>query len=77
MTGLASKSLHYLESISRLFIGAIAAVIVMFAVRSGLMLAIGNQGNLFFLYCVLGFAAGFSERLVPSLIEKIITKQIK
>lgn len=77
MTGLASKSLHYLESISRLFIGAIAAVIVMFAVRSGLMLAIGNQGNLFFLYCVLGFAAGFSERLVPSLIEKIINKQTK
>ena len=77
MTGLASKSLHYLESISRLFIGAIAAVIVMFAVRSGLMLAIGNQGNLFFLYCVIGFAAGFSERLVPSLIEKIINKQIK
>lgn len=77
MTGLASKSLHYLESISRLFIGAIAAVIVMFAVRSGLMLAIGNQDNLFFLYCVLGFAAGFSERLLPSLIEKLITKQTK
>lgn len=77
MTGLATKSLHYLESISRLFIGAIAAVIVMFAVRSGLMLAIGNQSNLFFLYCVLGFAAGFSERLVPSIIEKLITKQTK
>ena len=77
MTGLASKSLHYLESVSRLFIGAIAAVVVMFAVRSGLMLAIGNQETLFFLYCVLGFAAGFSERLIPSLIEKLITKQTK
>lgn len=72
MTGLASKQLHYMESISRLFVGAIAAVVVMFAIRSGLMLAIGESNNLFFLYCVFGFAAGFSERLLPSLIERIL-----
>lgn len=77
MTGLASKRLHYMESISRLFIGAIAAVIAMFAVRSGLTLALGDQGTLFYFYCLLGFAAGFSERLIPSLIEKLITKQTK
>lgn len=75
MTGLASKRLHYMESISRLFIGAIAAVIVMFAIRSGLMLAIGESSNLFFLYCVFGFAAGFSERLLPSLIERILKSE--
>lgn len=75
MTGLASRSLHYMESISRLFVGAIAAVIIMFAIRSGLMLAIGESSNLFFLYCVFGFAAGFSERLLPSLIERIIKNE--
>ena len=75
MTGLASRSLHYMESISRLFVGAIAAVIIMFAIRSGLMLAIGESSNLFFLYCVFGFAAGFSERLLPSLIERIINNE--
>lgn len=75
MTGLASKRLHYMESISRLFVGAIAAVIVMFAIRSGLVLAIGESSNLFFLYCVFGFAAGFSERLMPSLLERIIKNQ--
>lgn len=75
MTGLASRSLHYMESISRLFVGAIAAVIIMFAIRSGLMLAIGESSNLLFLYCVFGFAAGFSERLLPSLIERIIKNE--
>lgn len=75
MTGLASHSLHYMESISRLFVGAIAAVIIMFAIRSGLMLAIGESSNLFFLYSVFGFAAGFSERLLPSLIERIIKNE--
>ena len=75
MTGLASKRLHYMESISRLFVGAIAAVIVMFAIRSGLMLAIGENSNLFFLYCVFGFAAGFSERLLPSLIERLLKSE--
>ena len=75
MTGLASKSLLILESVSRLFIGATASVIVMFAIRSGLMLAIGEKDNLFFLYCVFGFAAGFSERVIPTLIEKIISEQ--
>lgn len=75
MTGLASKRLHFMESISRLFVGAIAAVIVMFAIRSGLMLAIGESSNLFFLYCVFGFAAGFSERLLPSLIERILKSE--
>lgn len=75
MTGLASRSLHYMESISRLFVGAIAAVIIMFAIRSGLMLAIGESNDLFFLYCVFGFAAGFSERLLPSLIERILKNE--
>ena len=75
MTGLASRCLHYLESISRLFVGAIAAVVVMFAIRSGLMLAIEEGQGLFFLYCVFGFAAGFCERLLPSLMERIIKNE--
>lgn len=76
MTGLASVWLHILESISRLFIGAIAAVIAMFAIRSGLMLAIEDGHGLFFLYCVFAFAAGFIERFIPSLLEKLVTKEI-
>ena len=75
MTGLASKGLHYMESVSRLFVGAIAAVVVMFAIRSGLMLAIEEGRGLFFLYCVFAFAAGFSERLLPSLMERIIKNE--
>ena len=77
MTGLALKSLHVMESISRLFIGAIAAFVIMFAIRSGLMLTVTEGPNMFFFYCVFGFAAGFSERFLPSLIEKIITKELE
>lgn len=76
MTGLASVFLHIMESISRLFIGAIASVVAMFAIRSGLMLAIGDGDGMFFLYCVFGFAAGFSERFIPTLLEKIIKKEL-
>lgn len=77
MTGLASIFLHIMESLSRLFIGAIAAVVVMFAIRSGLVLAIGDGSGMFFLYCVFGFAAGFSERFIPSLLEKFINKELE
>ena len=77
MTGLASVFLHVMESISRLFIGAIAAVVAMFAIRGGLMLAVGEGPGTFFLTCVFGFAAGFSERFIPSLLEKFITKEIQ
>lgn len=76
MTGLASLTLHVLESVSRLFIGAIAAVVAIFAVRSGLILAIGDGSGVFFLCCVFAFAAGFSERFIPSLLEKLVTKEI-
>lgn len=73
---MASVSLHIMESISRLFIGAIASVVAMFAIRSGLMLAIGDGDGMFFLYCVFGFTAGFSERFIPTLLEKIIKKEL-
>lgn len=76
MTGLASVLLHVLESLSRLFIGAIAAVVAMFAVRSGLILAIGDGSRVFFLCCIFAFAAGFIERFIPSLLEKLVSKEI-
>ncbi len=76
MTGLASVFLHVMEATSRMFIGAIAAVMVMFMVRSGLMLNISDNKEMFFLYCIFSFAAGFSERFVPSLIERLIEKEL-
>lgn len=72
MTGLARKWLHYLEVSSRLFIGAIFAVVVMFAIKCGLVFSNIGSDIAVFEYSLAGFISGFNERFIPSLIEKII-----
>ena len=72
MTGLASNWLHYLEAMSRLFIGAIFAVVAMFAIKCGLIFSQISPSIAIFAYALTSFAASFSERFIPSLIEKFI-----
>lgn len=74
-TGLSSKALHYLESISRLLIGAIFAIVVICAVKCGLILSHVDPQMQKFSFAVLGFVAGFSERFVPSMIERVVNQQ--
>jgi len=51
----------------RPIVGAIFGVAMYFALKSGLV----NSGNeSFYLYAVLAFVAGFSERLVPELVRR-------
>jgi hypothetical protein len=70
-TGLSSKRLHYLEAISRLCVGAIFAIVVMLAMNCKLIFHdIASQYETF-AYPFAGFVAGFCERLVPSLMERI------
>ena len=75
LTGLATRWLHYLESTSRLFIGAIFGVVAMFAIKCGLIFSDINPSIELFAYSLASFAAGFSERFIPSLIEKIVNNQ--
>lgn len=75
MTGLATRWLHYLESASRLFIGAVFGVVAMFAIKCGLLFSGIEQDIEVFAYSLTSFAAGFSERFVPSLIEKFINNE--
>lgn len=75
MTGLATTWLHYLESASRLFIGAVFGVVAMFAIKCGLIFSDINPAIELFAYSLASFAAGFSERFIPSLIEKIVNDQ--
>lgn len=75
MTGLATKWLHYLESISRLFIGSVFGVVAMFAIKCGLLFSDISSNLELFAYSLVSFAAGFSERLIPSLIEKVINEK--
>ena len=77
MTGLSSKALHVTESLSRLFIGAIFSIVAMFAIRCGLILSNSSPDIMRFVFGLTGFAAGFSERFVPSMIERFISNTDK
>lgn len=72
MKGLSSRWLHYLESISRLFIGGVFAIVSMTAVKCGVILSNSDPTLLRFTFALVGFASGFSERFVPSMIERFI-----
>ena len=75
MTGLGTKSLHYLEAFSRILIGAIFALLVVFMQNSGLIF--GNIGHsasdIICLQAILGFCAGFSEKWIPSILERFMS----
>lgn len=76
MTGLSTKALHFLETLTRMIIGAISASVVLLAVKCGLILPkLAETAPLWF-FGLTGFAAGFSERLIDSLMEAF-TKQAK
>ena len=76
-TGLASKKLHCFESVTRLLTGGIFALIALLCIKTGILFSNINTGSNPCLYALSGFIAGFSERLIPSLIEKITIKNEK
>lgn len=71
MTGLSSKWLHYAEATCRLLVGAIFALVAIQAVKCGLLLSSIDSSLMIYTCGLIGFVAGFSERFVPSLVEKI------
>lgn len=72
-SGYTSGRALYLESISRLIIGATFGMLLLLGVMSGLFLPL-IKDNFQATLC-LSFIAGFSERLVPDLISTVIKKQ--
>lgn len=71
LTGLSSRSLHYWESITRLFVGSVFAIVAMFAIECNLVLPMIESANRLHAYALAGFLAGFCEQFIPSLMEKI------
>lgn len=68
----AGKTLHYMEAVSRVAVGALSGVLVMLAVNSGLFLPpVLKASRPIWGLLLVSMAAGASERLAPSLIEKI------
>lgn len=75
MTGLGEKMLHYLESFSRMLIGAIFAFVILLALKSGIVFSeLVDCEHILPLSIVLGFCAGFSEKFVPSVLESFMHK---
>jgi hypothetical protein len=75
MTGLSTKTLHFLETLTRLIIGAISASVLILAVKCGIILPKMAEAAPLWFFGLTGFAAGFSERIIPSLMEAF-SKQV-
>jgi hypothetical protein len=64
----ASKAVHYIDGVSRVLVGAFGGLLVPLAVSARVIAPdITNRAVI----ALLGVAAGFSERWVPSLIERV------
>lgn len=70
-TGHAHNVLHYLECTSRILIGSIFAVIAMIGIRCHLLLPELEGSDLLYACSIASFIAGFSERFIPSIIERV------
>lgn len=75
MDANAGKALHQLEGLSRVGAGMVGALLTGLALKGGLLLGgVRFEGNSLAVLLTLCIVAGASERLVPSLIESLSSK---
>lgn len=70
-TGQAHNLLHILECYSRILIGTIFAVIAMVAIQCQLILPQISDKEKLYSFIIASFIASFSERFIPSIVERI------
>lgn len=70
--GLSSICLHWLEALTRLIIGAISAVVMVLALDCRFIMPEFPADMIPYIYGLIGFAGGFSERSVHTLMDKIV-----
>ena len=74
----AGKILHYLEAVSRIAVGGLSGVLVTLAINAGVILPPLLQSDRpLWGMLLVSMAAGASERLASSLIEKINAWQLE
>ena len=74
----ATKKLHYMEGITKVFAGMISALLVALCIKSGILFSVFDKvGSTHIAMIIGGLIAGASERLAPSLIKKIEGSKIK
>lgn len=74
-TGQAHIVLHILECYSRILIGAIFSVVAMVAIDSGIILSQISQPDRLYAFILASFIAAFSERFIPSIVERITKEE--
>lgn len=70
-SGFGGSKLHVLECYSRIIIGIIFSLIAMVAIRCRLILPSIAQNDELLAFILASFIASFSERFIPSILEKI------
>lgn len=70
-SGVGGLWLHILECASRISIGVIFAIIAMVAIRCGIILPALQGSDELMAFIIVSFISAFSERFIPSIIEKI------
>lgn len=76
MKGFSTHYLLGLESISRLFIGGISAIVVYLAYKCQIVFTLLGQIEPIYAISFLGFLGGMCERFVPSLVESFANKNL-
>lgn len=77
MKGFSTRRLLALESISRLFIGGISAIVVFLAYKCHVVFTLLETIEPIYAISFLGFLGGICERFVPSLVESFANKNLK
>lgn len=70
-TGQAHNLLHILECYSRILIGTIFGVVAMVAIQCQLILPQISDREKLYSFIIAAFIASFSERFIPSIVERI------
>lgn len=70
-TGQAHDLLHILECYSRILIGTVFAVVAMVAIQCHVILPQLSSAERLYSFIMAAFIASFSERFIPSIVERI------
>ena len=72
MKGLSTKFALVIESLSRLLVGCISAAVVIMAFKTDFILTVLQDKEPLYVYSLIAFVAGFSERWLTSIVERFI-----
>lgn len=71
----SGKSVHEMEAVCRCAIGGIFAFVALLLVKCGLLFSALESFYPLYTFMLVGFIGGFSERFVPSIIDKVANEE--